>query len=162
MHAPLRDRGDNVRMTGRRETVGEYIARRRRALDMNQAELAEALRITRTVVSRWENGVLRPSPDQIEHLARVLEDDGHLASLIRHDDGDRPPLFDPPIRVGDLLRRIGDALIGFLSTEVTPDGEAPGYGWRHDLDDPSTTPSAWSTAYGLRAIVLWQAASTAG
>ena len=95
MHAPLRDRGDNVRMTGRRETVGEYIARRRRALDMNQAELAEALRITRTVVSRWENGVLRPSPDQIEDVTRVLEDDGHLASLIRHDDGDRPPLFDP-------------------------------------------------------------------
>ena len=28
-------------------------------------------------------------------LARVLDDDGHLASLARYDDGDRPPLFDP-------------------------------------------------------------------
>ena len=121
---------------------------------MNQAALADAMRITRTVVSRWENGVLRPSPDQIEELARVLDDDGQLASLARHDDGDRPPLFDPPIRVGDLLRRIGDALIGFLSTEITPEGEKPGYGWRRDIDGPHATPSALATAYGLRAVAL--------
>jgi transcriptional regulator with XRE-family HTH domain len=141
-------------MNGRRETVGEYIARRRKALDMSQAGLAEALRVTRTVVSRWENGLLRPNSEQLDDLARVLDDDGHLASLALHDDGDRPPLYDPPIRVGDLLRRTGDSLIGFLSTEVTGEREDPGYGWRHDMDIPSATPSAWATAYALRAVTL--------
>jgi transcriptional regulator with XRE-family HTH domain len=154
MHAPLRDRCEDGRMTGRREAVGEYIARRRKALDMSQDELANAVRVTRTVVSRWENGRQRPSPEQIEDLCRVLDDDGHLASLGRYDDVDRPPLFDPPIRVGDLLRQIGDALIGFLSTEVTPEVEEPGYGWRHDLEDTTDLPSAWASAHGLRAVEL--------
>lgn len=142
-------------MNGRRETVGEYIARRRKALQMSQAGLAEALRVTRTVVSRWENGVQKPAAEDLDDLARVLDDDGHIASLVRYgDDGDRLPLFDSPVRVGDLCRRIGDALIGFLSTEVTAQDEQPGYGWRHDIDDPAEPPSAWVTAYGLRAVSL--------
>ena len=63
---------------------------------MSQGELADALRVTRTVVSRWETDQQRPSPEQIEELCRVLDDDGHLASLARYDDGDRPTAVRPP------------------------------------------------------------------
>jgi transcriptional regulator with XRE-family HTH domain len=153
MHAPVRGSGENVWMN-RRRTVGTYIAERRKALGLSQDALAEALRVTRTLVSRWETGAQRPTADQLEDLARVLEDDGQLASLARYDDRDQPPLFDTPVRVGDLCRRIGDALISFLSTDVVrPDGE-PVYGWRSDIDDPLKPPSAMSTAYGLRAVAL--------
>jgi hypothetical protein len=58
------------------------------------------------------------------------------------------------VRVGDLCRRIGDALIAYLSTDVTGPGGEPGYGWRHDIDDPTKPPSALATAYGLRAVAV--------
>jgi transcriptional regulator with XRE-family HTH domain len=152
MHAPLRAGGENVRMN-RRRTVGSYIVERRKALGLSQGDLAEALRVTRTLVSRWETDKQRPGADHLDELARVLDDDGQLASLARYDD-DLPPLFEHPVRVGDLARRIGDALIAHLSTDMTrPDGE-PGYGWRHDIDDPTNAPSAWATACGLRAVAL--------
>lgn len=153
MHAPLRECGDNVRMN-RRRTVGTYIVERRKALGLSQGDLAEALHVTRTVVSRWETDKQRPGAEQLDGLARVLDDDGHLASLARYDDGDQPPLFDTPVRVGDLCRRIGDALVDLLSTEATTADGEPGYGWRHDIDNPTKPPSALSTAYGLRAIAL--------
>jgi transcriptional regulator with XRE-family HTH domain len=153
MHAPLREGGENVWMN-RRRTVGTYIVERRKALGLSQGDLAEALRVTRTVVSRWETDKQRPSADHLDGLARVLDDDGQLASLARYDDGDQLPLFDTPVRVGDLCRRIGDALVGFLSTDVAAADGEPGYGWRPDFDDPTKPPSALSTAYGLRAVAL--------
>jgi transcriptional regulator with XRE-family HTH domain len=137
----------------RRRTVGSYIVERRKALGLSQGDLAEALGVTRTVVSRWETDKQRPGAGHLDRLAQVLDDDGQLASLARYQD-DLPPLFAQPVRVGDLARRIGDALIAHLSTDVTrPDGE-PGYGWRHDIDDPTKPPSAWATALGLRAVAL--------
>jgi transcriptional regulator with XRE-family HTH domain len=153
MHAPLRGGGENVWMN-RRRTVGTYIVERRKALGLSQGDLAEALRVTRTLVSRWETDKQRPSADHLDGLARVLEDDGKLASLARYDEGDQSPLFDTPVRVGDLCRRIGDALIAYLSTDVTGPGGEPVYGWRHDLDDPARPPSALASAYGLRAVAL--------
>ena len=62
------------------------------------------------------------------------------------------PLFDSPIRVGDLCHRVGDALIGFLLTDATPGSDEPGYGWRHEVDEQSGPPSAVATAYGMRAV----------
>jgi transcriptional regulator with XRE-family HTH domain len=155
MHAPLRAGGENVRMS-RRRTVGTFIVERRRALGLSQGDLAEALRVTRTLVSRWETDKQRPGADHLDELARVLDDDGgQLASLARYDDdSDQPPLFAHPVRVGDLCRRVGDALVGYLSTDAVGPGGEPGYGWRHDIEDPAKPPSALSTAYGLRAVAL--------
>jgi transcriptional regulator with XRE-family HTH domain len=138
----------------RRRTVGSYIVERRKTLGLSQGDLAEALRVTRTLVSRWETDKQRPDADHLGELARVLDDDGQLASLARYDDDLPPPLFDPPVRVGDLCRRIGDALITYLSTDVAGPGGEPSYGWRPDIDDPTKPPSAMSTAYGLRAVTL--------
>jgi transcriptional regulator with XRE-family HTH domain len=137
----------------RRRTVGTFIVERRRALGLSQGDLAEELRVTRTLVSRWETDKQRPGADHLDELARVLDDDGQLASLARYDD-DLPPLFAHPVRVGDLARRIGDALITYLSTDVAGPGGEPGYGWRPDIDDPTKPTSALSTAYGLRAVAL--------
>jgi transcriptional regulator with XRE-family HTH domain len=153
MHAPLRGSDENVWMN-RRRTVGTYIMERRKALGLSQGDLADALRVTRTLVSRWETDRQRPGSDHLDELARVLDDEGQLASLARYDDGDQPPLFENPVRVGDLCHRIGDALIGYMSTDLARPGGEPGYGWRDDLDEPMRPPSAWATAYGLRAVAL--------
>jgi transcriptional regulator with XRE-family HTH domain len=153
MHAPLRGRGENVWMNGRR-TVGTHIAERRKALGLSQGDLAEALGVTRTVVSRWETGAQRPTADQLEDLARVLDDDGQLASLARYDDRDQPPLFEHPMSVGFLCRRVAESLIRHLSVDPDAWHGEPGYGWRHELDDATKPPSAWATAYGLRAVAL--------
>lgn len=37
--------------------IGAFIARRRRELDMTQAQLAEKLAVTDKAVSKWETGV---------------------------------------------------------------------------------------------------------
>lgn len=133
--------------------MGTYIAERRRALGLNQDDLAEAVGVTRTIVSAWENERRRPRADHLEALARVLDDGGELATLARYDDGEQPPLFETPVPVGDLCRRVAESLITYLSVDMTS-GTEPGYGWRHNIDEATKPPSALATAYGLRAVTL--------
>jgi transcriptional regulator with XRE-family HTH domain len=127
-----------------------YIAELRKARGLSQDDLATALDVTRTIVSAWENDRRRPRADHLEALARALDDDGELAALSTYDGSEQPPLFEPPIPVAALLRQTADGLIAHLSVI---DGR-PGYGWRHGLDDATRPPAAWSTAHGLKAVML--------
>jgi len=136
-----------------RRTIGTYIAERRRILGLSQDELADVLGVTRTIVSAWENDRRRPRADHLDALAHVLEDNGQLMTLARYDDREQPPLFETPMRVGELCRRVGESLVSYLSDDAST-GEQPGYGWRHDVDDATKPPSALATAYGLRAVAL--------
>jgi transcriptional regulator with XRE-family HTH domain len=136
-----------------RRTLGTYIAERRRACGLSQNQLAETLGVTRTIVSAWENDRRRPRADHLDALAQVLDDEGQLTILARYDYREEPPLFETPVRVGDLVRRVGESLIGYLSVATTIADE-PGYGWRRDLEDTAEPPSAWDTAYGLRTVAL--------
>ena len=52
--------------------MGDLIRQRRRARGWNQVELANALGIDRTYVSRWENDKFAPGPMHAEALAREL------------------------------------------------------------------------------------------
>lgn len=65
----LSGRGDGVRAD---ITFGDWVRRRRRALDMTQAELADRVGYSAITVRRVEAGTRRPSKDLIEHLARGL------------------------------------------------------------------------------------------
>ena len=54
------------------KAAGELIAARRKALGMNQAELAGRLHVTDKAVSKWETGRGMPGIDCLEPLAEVL------------------------------------------------------------------------------------------
>lgn len=52
--------------------IGHQIKRFREKAGITQAELAESISITGNAVSNWEQGLSRPSTDQLEILCRVL------------------------------------------------------------------------------------------
>jgi transcriptional regulator with XRE-family HTH domain len=140
-------------MNGTRRTLGTYLADRRKARGLSQDDLAAELRVTRTVVSAWENDRRRPRADHLEALGRVFGDGEELAAWSTYHDGEQPPLFEAPVPVATLMRRAADGLIDHLSEDPATDG-GPGYGWRHDVDDATRPVSALSTAYGLKAVML--------
>ncbi|MDP9223296.1 MAG: helix-turn-helix transcriptional regulator [Actinomycetota bacterium] len=49
------------------------IRKRRQALEMAQAELAQRLGVTQQTVSRWEHGTAVPPPRRLVRLAEVLD-----------------------------------------------------------------------------------------
>lgn len=54
------------------KATGTLIARRRKALALSQAELAERLHVTDKAVSRWETGRGMPGLDSLEPLSEAL------------------------------------------------------------------------------------------
>ena len=54
-------------------TIGEQIRAARKAKGMTQDELASALNITRTGISKWETGDRVPDAEMLLHLSEVLE-----------------------------------------------------------------------------------------
>lgn len=54
------------------EKIGAFVAQRRRALNMTQQQLAEALGVTNKAVSKWERGVGLPDITALPALARAL------------------------------------------------------------------------------------------
>lgn len=54
------------------EQTGRLIARRRKALGLSQADLAERLHVTDKAVSKWETGRGMPAIDTLEPLAETL------------------------------------------------------------------------------------------
>lgn len=52
---------------------GAFVQARRKALGMNQTQLAEKLHVTAKAVSRWERGVGFPSIELLQPLADALE-----------------------------------------------------------------------------------------
>lgn len=49
------------------------IAERRKQLRLTQNDLAEQLGVTQAMISRWENGVVDPSPGYAERLRQILK-----------------------------------------------------------------------------------------
>ncbi len=52
--------------------LAQTVRGKRKALKMTQAQLADAVGMSRTVLSSLENGIFKPSVDQMEALAEVL------------------------------------------------------------------------------------------
>ena len=55
-----------------RGSLGTEIRRRRRQRDWSQDDLAMAVRVSQAVVSAWERGEFRPSPDHMKRIHDVL------------------------------------------------------------------------------------------
>ena len=64
----------------------DEVKNRRRALGMTQLELAYALKITPTTVSKWERGAAKPKFEILADLARVLGITEQ--ELVRSDEND--------------------------------------------------------------------------
>lgn len=61
-----------------RRTWGQNIKLQRKVADMSQAELAAALGIHQSAVSRWEKGITAPTIENQLAIARVLGSDARI------------------------------------------------------------------------------------
>ena len=114
---------------------------------MSQDDLASAMRVSRTIVSAWENDRRRPGIDKLGALDDLLAAGGTLAS------GEGPAPRAEPMPVSDIFRQASATLLEHLSEDTAVDG-LPGYGWRRDLDDQHQGLSAYSTAHALKALTV--------
>jgi transcriptional regulator with XRE-family HTH domain len=136
-------------------TPGEHLAERRRRRGLSQAALAEALDVTRTLISAWENDHRTPRGSHLTALVEALDDDGTLVRLFTVPErGVHTRLFNDPTTVNVLVQRTVDRLVGLLPPGGHARSSQSVYGWRHDLDDAGAPPLALSTAYGLKTVLI--------
>jgi transcriptional regulator with XRE-family HTH domain len=151
------DRRETGGMEERRRTLGAHITRLRQARELSQNQLAQALDVSRTIVSAWENDRRRPRRDNLSALERVLDAPGELAIWRARDDyDDHPgslPALPTPLAVSEYLRRAADGLVAHITQDTHRDGRLS-YGWRRQLNDTDTPVTALATAYGLKAILV--------
>ena len=74
-------------------SVGERITELRKAQNMSQLQLANALHISRQAVSKWENGASLPDTENMLQLAEILDTDIEYLSSGRRTMGRRPPVI---------------------------------------------------------------------
>jgi transcriptional regulator with XRE-family HTH domain len=65
---------------------------RREVLHLTQAQLAELTGVTQATVSRWENGDLSPSLDELRRIKAKYGRKVKLCRLLDGDDHDLPVL----------------------------------------------------------------------
>jgi transcriptional regulator with XRE-family HTH domain len=141
-------------MDGAPQTLGTTIAALRRRRGMSQGALADAVGVTRSIVSAWENDRRGPRPAHLSALRDILGLPAEVTGSSGNGDRGHPgPVLPAGTTVNALLRQAADGLLAHLSAGTAVDG-LPGYGWRREVDDPSQPLSAMATAYGLQAILL--------
>lgn len=86
---------DTISPVSNTETFGEWLRRRRRALDMTQQELADCAGCSIVTVRKFENDERRPSKQLAELLAACLqipaEEQERFVRFARQSGGDAPP-----------------------------------------------------------------------
>ena len=114
---------------------------------VTQKDVASAVGVKRATVTQWEQGRFRPSQEKITALDAYLEADGALIAL-----GGRPePAPETPFATAaEILHEVGDCLVdlGTAGEKGVP------IGWPHRLGGTGAEPSALSTAYGIRTMLL--------
>lgn len=73
--------------------TGTYIRNKRIALGLSQNDLARRLHVTRTAVSRWENGNRFPDSSVLENLSQILHTD--IDSIVRGEESDQKVYIVP-------------------------------------------------------------------
>ena len=73
-------------------SVGERIVELRKAQNLSQGKLADALAVSRQAVSKWENDQSTPDPIKMIQLAEILETDIEYLSTGRRNFARRPPV----------------------------------------------------------------------
>ena len=85
-------------------SIGSYIAKKRRACNLTQEQLAETLGVSNKTISKWENGKCMPDYSVIQKLCEVLHIT--LAELMDGEDAAENSMrtYDND-QILDLLRR---------------------------------------------------------
>lgn len=73
-------------------SVGERITELRKAQNLSQGQLAQAMEVSRQAVSKWENDLSTPEPLKLIQLAQVLGTDVEYLSTGRKSYAIRPPV----------------------------------------------------------------------
>lgn len=73
-------------------SIGERITQLRKAQNLSQGQLAEALSVSRQAVSKWENDLSSPDSLKLIKLADVLDTDLEYLTTGRKSYGRRPPV----------------------------------------------------------------------
>lgn len=84
--------------------VGERIRIRRKALGMNQDELAELASLNRVTIAKYESGKVEPGAQALSRIADALETSVD-ALLGRNVDQDAPDQDDEAMAIRERLRR---------------------------------------------------------
>lgn len=73
-------------------SIGERITELRKAQNLSQGQLAQAMEVSRQAVSKWENDLSTPEPLKLIQLAQVLGTDVEYLSTGRKSYAIRPPV----------------------------------------------------------------------
>ena len=137
------------------DLLADELRKRRLSKDVTQEDVAIAVGVKRATVTQWESGRFRPSPQKIADLDAYLGAEGALIALGATPVSAQAPVAGPPetpgATVADVFTGVGDRLVA----ELIPDpDESDGLGWPHNLGARATRPSPWSTAMGVRTLLL--------
>jgi DNA-binding XRE family transcriptional regulator len=123
-----------------------------------QAQLAEAVGVSRANLAQWESGKYLPSERNAAELDRYLGAGNTLVNLVeaaRSRTTRRPGtsadanIVGPAGALLDVFQRVGSSLVDHLSRGA--DGRP--LGWRHNLQQ-RRSQSAGGTAYGIKAMLV--------
>jgi DNA-binding XRE family transcriptional regulator len=137
--------------------AGRELKRLRVVRGQTQAEVAEAIGVSRANLAQWESGKYLPSTGNARQLDDHLRASGALAALIeaarRHggrvSSAGRPTTPEAAGSLSRVFQRVGQALLTYLVRDEHGDP----VGWRHNLQkDKHHTPLA--TAYGMRTMLV--------
>lgn len=73
-------------------SIGERILKLRKAQNISQGQLAEAMDVSRQAVSKWENDLSSPDAMNLIKLADLLDTDIEYLSTGRRNFARRPPV----------------------------------------------------------------------
>ena len=130
--------------------VGEAMKARRRAQRLTQLQAATALGISRATLAQWETGKHLPSADNAQAIDDYFGAGGALAELVASARVGVEATEVPTTRqsLATVFDHVGRKLVDRI---VLDDRGLPG--WRHHLQEQQP-PTAWSTAYGIKIMLL--------
>lgn len=73
-------------------SIGERISELRKAQNISQGQLADALEVSRQAVSKWENDLSSPDSMNLIRLSEILDTDIEYLTTGRKTYGRRPPV----------------------------------------------------------------------
>lgn len=87
-------------------TLDQKLTRLRKQHGLSQADVSEQLTVSRQAVSRWENGAVRPSTENLQYLSKIYHvsleyllddtaDEGEEPEICQPGEQNAPPLASP-------------------------------------------------------------------
>jgi transcriptional regulator with XRE-family HTH domain len=122
-----------------------------------QADVAQAVGVSRPMIAQWEAGRHLPSPDRSTALDDYLRAQGALRQVVEHARRAARKVAtatsepaDPGTSLLSVFRDVESALEDYLLR----DADRRPLGWCHDLQRRNRPPTPVATAFGIKALLL--------